>query len=74
MSIRSIYPNVPGASADLRKRFNRTFSPLHIQLTADTVRTISILWSSTTDASHSTNGIWLPDCVVPLLLKPDVYK
>jgi hypothetical protein len=75
MRIRSVYPKVPGGSDDLRKRLDRIFSPLDIQLDATPIPLISILWSNTKHiSSHSTSSMWLPDCVVPLLPKPDVCK
>jgi hypothetical protein len=75
MRIRSVYPKVPGTSDDLRKRLDQIFSPLDIHLRTDIVPTISILWSNTKHiSSHSTSIMWVSDCVVPLLPKPDVYK
>src|SRR5438874_338923 len=75
MRIRSVYPKVPGVDDDLRKRLDRIFSPLNIQSNTTVIPTISILWSNTKHiSSHSTSSMWIPDCVVPLLPKPDVCK
>jgi hypothetical protein len=75
MRIRSVYPNVPGGNDDLRKRLDRIFSPLDIQSNATIISTITILWTNTKPiSSHSTSSMWMPDCVIPLLLKPDVCK
>jgi hypothetical protein len=75
MRIRSVYPNIPGGNDDLRKRLDRIFSPLDIQLNATTTSTITLLWSNKKHISlHSTSSMWMPDNVVPLLPKPDVCK
>jgi hypothetical protein len=75
MRIRSVYPKIPGTSDDLRNRLDRIFSPLDIQLKTDIVPTISILWSNTKHtSSYPTSAMWVSDCVVPLLPKPDVCK
>ncbi|UJR26028.1 hypothetical protein I4U23_007374 [Adineta vaga] len=74
MRIRSVYPKVPGGNEDLRKRLDRIFSPLDIQANTSSITTITILWSNTKPiSSHSTSSMWVPDCVVPLLPKPDYY-
>ncbi len=75
MRIRSVYPKISGGNDDLRRRLDRIFSPLDIQLNETTISTITILWSNTKNiSSHSTSSMWMPDCVVPLLPKPDVCK
>jgi hypothetical protein len=75
MRIRSVYPNIPGGNDDLRKRLDRIFSPLDIQSYTTTIPTITILWSNMKHiSSHSTSSMWIPDCVIPLLPKPDVCK
>ncbi|CAF1497726.1 unnamed protein product, partial [Adineta steineri] len=74
MRIRSVYPNVPGGSDDLRKRLDRIFSPLETQSNEIILLTITILWSNTKHiSSHSTSTMWIPDTVIPLLPKPDCY-
>ncbi|CAF3965991.1 unnamed protein product [Rotaria sp. Silwood2] len=74
MKIRSVYPKISGGNDDLRKRLDRIFSPLDVESNETTVSTITILWSDTKHiSSHSTSSMWMPDCVVPLLLKPDCY-
>lgn len=71
--IRSVYPKISGGSDDLRKRLNRIFSPTDIGSNENTISTITILWSNMKHiSSHSTSSMWMPDCVVPLLPKPDV--
>ena len=75
MKIRSIYPEVPNGNDDLQKRLNRVFSPLNTQSDNKTVPTINILWSNMKEiSSRSSNTTWIPNCVVPLLLKPDVCE
>jgi hypothetical protein len=75
MKIRSVYPKVSGGNDDLRKRFDRIFSLLNIQSNTTLVPTITILWSNTKHISlHSTSSMWMPDCVVPLLPKPEVCQ
>jgi hypothetical protein len=75
MRIRSVYPKISGGNDDLRKRLDRMFSPLDIESNETTIPTITILWSNMKHiSSHSTNSMWMPDCVIPLLPKPDVCK
>ncbi|CAF0797848.1 unnamed protein product [Rotaria sp. Silwood1] len=74
MRIRSVYPKISGGNDDLRKRLDRLFSPLYVESNETTVSTITILWSNMKHiSSHSTSSMWMPDCVVPLLPKPDCY-
>lgn len=70
--IRSIYLDVPGHNQGLRKQFHRTFSPFNKSLATNSMSTINILWANTKDPCQSTNGIWVSNCMVPLVLKPDV--
>ncbi|CAF0751553.1 unnamed protein product [Rotaria sordida] len=74
MRIRSVYPKISGGNDDLRKRLDRIFSPLDVESNTATISTITILWSNMKHiSSHSTSAMWMPDCVVPLLPKPDCY-
>ncbi len=75
MRIRSVYPRVSGGNDVLRKLLDRIFSPLDMQSNATVIPTIAILWSNKVHiSSHSSNSMWMPDCVVPLLPKPDICK
>ncbi len=69
--IRSVYPTVPIVKTYFFKQFNRLFSPLNMP--SNKLPIITIFWSNTIPfSSHSSSNEWIPNCVVPLLPKPEV--